>query len=359
MTLGVASKAVVVFDPDWLNPYGREVAGTLKDAGYEVVIFQAVTNEWSVPGLETARVLAPAADMLPMLATLSLRLRGCVRASGTARRRRAPLVLADTRGAYENCVFLMSILCGIHLVIIDHNPIASRIRRGFVGLTDRLLRRFASMVVVHSESLAESAAKLATRRIAVVPHVPYRQWASRFGTHVPPTPEDGNYNLLFLGALRPDKGWDEVPTVLAATTKRPLTLLLAGRNAAAGNQTALIEASGVSVVRVNKGPFATDSEVAEAMQLADLLLAPYVDVTQSGTVTLALTIGLPVLGYDSGGLKELLSPRARVAVGNHAELGARVDAFRASPFETFSMTPDELCEKATAAWRAVLERLDA
>jgi glycosyltransferase involved in cell wall biosynthesis len=51
--------------------------------------------------------------------------------------------------------------------------------------------------------------------------------------------------------------------------------------------------------------FASDAEVARALRETRVLVAPYRQVSQSGTVALAVSAGLAAVAYDSGAVGSL------------------------------------------------------
>jgi glycosyltransferase involved in cell wall biosynthesis len=67
--------------------------------------------------------------------------------------------------------------------------------------------------------------------------------------------------------------------------------------------------------------FVPDGVLAETLLSCDALLAPYTGATQSGTVALAVTAGLRVVGYDSGAIAELAGRAGLVPVGDADALG--------------------------------------
>ncbi|WP_043806263.1 glycosyltransferase [Paenarthrobacter aurescens] len=60
-----------------------------------------------------------------------------------------------------------------------------------------------------------------------------------------------------------------------------------------------------------------DKDLAEALQWTDILLAPYEAVTESGTVQLALTMGVRVVGFSGGAMCESLRPDALAERGDY------------------------------------------
>ena len=109
--------------------------------------------------------------------------------------------------------------------------------------------------------------------------------------------------------------------------------------------------------RAGKGGFVPDREFIETIRGADLLVAPYRDVTQSGSATLAMTVGTPIIGYASGGLLDLLSPQSLVPEGDAVKLAERVSSFLDGGWDSYISSPNELYQECLAAWATLLEEI--
>ena len=89
--------------------------------------------------------------------------------------------------------------------------------------------------------------------------------------------------------------------------------------------------------------------MVQAVREAALVLAPYRGATQSGTVLLAVTLGVPVVAYDVGAVSDHV-PRGRlVPVGDHVALAGLVcEVLSAGPAATGAAQP---APAAVGAWR--------
>ena len=298
----MAGTRVVVYDPDGVNPYGRELAAQLAAAGHAVTAVVPADAGWRPPGVRTLAVLP--GNRAAGKATQALRmLRGLLTVAVLAARP-AQWVVAWTRPPYDTVpLALVARLRRVHVVL--HNP----------GPRDTLhprLRRAAATVVVHSPRLAAGVPGA-----AVCAHPLYTHWLRTYAATPPP---HDTLRLLLLGAARPDKGEDVLPALVAALpaeVRERVELVVCGKRAAP-------RGLGVRVDDRTSPEFVPDAVLAATLLSCDALLAPYTGATQSGTAALAVTAGLPVVGYDSGAVAELAGAAGLVPPGDVAALAAVV-----------------------------------
>jgi hypothetical protein len=299
MVPGVARSRVVVYDPDGVNPYGRELAAQLAASGYRVTAVVPGDAEWRPPGVRTLAVLAHNSPSSRLAQAFRL-CRGLLVVLWLAARP-GQWVVAWSRSDAA-VLSLVARVRRLHLVV--HNP----------GPRDTLppaLKRAAATLVVHSASLAEPGA-------AVCAHPLYKLWLASYAT--PPTPHD-DVRLLLLGHPRRDKGDDVVPALLALLPD-DVTVVVCGKRAAP---------PGPRVEDRTSRTFVPDRELAATLLSCDALLAPYTGATQSGTVALAVTAGLRVVGFDSGAVAELAGSEGLVREGDVAALAAVAARVRSLP----------------------------
>jgi hypothetical protein len=290
----VRAKRVVVYDPDGVNPYGRELAAQLAEAGYAVTAVVAADAEWRPAGVRTLAVLPYNRGGAGGTARQAFRLlRGLVVVKWLSLTRRADWIVVWTRTRVDDRLLAaVALLHPVHVVV--HNP----------GLRDvrahGALRRRARTLVTHAHAEGST----------VCAHPLYVHWL-RWAAPPAPAPHD-TLRLLLLGHRRPDKGDDVLPSLLAALpddVRRRVEVVVCGK----GRAPAL---TGVAVDDRTSPDFVPDRVLARALVSCDALLAPYTGATQSGTVALAVTAGLPVLGFASGALADLvpdLAPEGHVA----------------------------------------------
>ena len=320
MVPGVGSSRVVVYDPDGINPYGRELAAQLAAAGYAVTAVVAADARWRPPGVRTLAVLPGNRAASRAAQALRLAVGLCTVALLAARDAQWVVVWSRRDAALLR---LVGRLRRLHLVV--HNP----------GPRDTLpapLKAAATTLVVHSAALAEPGA-------AVCAHPLYTHWLAAYA--VPRTPHDG-VRLLLLGHARPDKGDDVLPE-LAALLPDDVTLVFCGKRPPPAGLAARVED------RTSRD-FVSDEALAATLLSCDALLAPYTGATQSGTAALAVTAGLRVVGFDSGAVGELAGRAGLVPPGDVAALARIAAAAKVLPKPV--VDPDATVRD----WAAVLGR---
>lgn len=284
-----------MYDPDGVNPYGRELACQLADAGYDVTTLTAADAEWRPPG--TLAVLP--GNRGGSVARQAFRLvTGWLVVLWLGLFHDTEWIVVWSRHDSE-LLTLVARFRRLHLVV--HNP-------GPRDTTPRALRHWAATRVVHAPSPVEPAA-------VVCAHPLYTHWLA-WAAPPPKTPHD-TLRLLLLGQRRADKG--DPAAVLAAlpdSVRDRVEVVVCGKGAAPDLPVRVDD-------RTSAG-FVPDRDVARALVDCDALLAPYVGATQSGTVALAVTAGLPVLGYASGALGDLAD--GLVPEGDVAALAERIAA---------------------------------
>ena len=119
---------------------------------------------------------------------------------------------------------------------------------------------------------------------------------------------------LFLGAIRADKGAAELPAVVTELLSVGMAVTIAGRGSLTGPEWSPLLSDGrVRVVGLSRT--LSDDEVALVLRDCDVLVAPYQDVTMSGSIVMALSAGLPVAAYSSPALRSFLPDEFLVPPG--------------------------------------------
>lgn len=111
--------------------------------------------------------------------------------------------------------------------------------------------------------------------------------------------------VLFFGALRPYKGVEELLAVAEELSSEGLLFLIAGKPLSEEYKKRLLYMiGGSSHIRFHL-EYIPDEKVPLYYSAADLLVLPYKEILNSGTVFLALTFGVPVMVPRLGSLEEL------------------------------------------------------
>jgi glycosyltransferase involved in cell wall biosynthesis len=151
-----------------------------------------------------------------------------------------------------------------------------------------------------------------TSRAAVVPHGPYDH--ARGDVATPPTPvaadrtvtSEQPFNILFFGVIRPYKGLEDLVEAFAALpadVRDGLHLTIVGETWEGWH--APLDAVAASPVPdqitvVNR--YVTDEEATRHFAAADAVALPYRRSSSSGPLHMAMSVGLPVIVTDVGGL---------------------------------------------------------
>ncbi|KLN70453.1 hypothetical protein ABM90_17175 [Rhodococcus erythropolis] len=154
--------------------------------------------------------------------------------------------------------------------------------------------------------------------------------------------ESGRAQFAYIGALRPDKGADVLVEVCRLFS-RPYHLTLVGCSEVPEDLWIAVQESAVGTVEAVHFPV-SDSDLVSHISRADLILAPYIEPTQSGSLILALTVGATAIAFEGGAIGELLPDRQLIGRGDSAEFAKR--AF-------------EVLDQGGSSWRVSAVQLDA
>ncbi len=121
-------------------------------------------------------------------------------------------------------------------------------------------------------------------------HGHYREWFADF-----PQPTSQRGRLLHFGLIRPYKGVETLIEVVRATPDPTLQLRICG-NPATPEMRATVEAACTADPRIGAHlAYVGDAELAREVGLSELVVLPYRQMHNSGTLLLALSLQRPVL----------------------------------------------------------------
>lgn len=347
--------AVVLYDPDPLNPFGRELARLIGRS--RPVRLYCTPQRWVPDAVTVVAELGSSIAADGLARSAWRRAAGPVRAIGRATVSRQPLVVVWTRHSWEAVVFVAATRLLRHpTVAIAHNPAALSRKRGIARWAEDALRRASSEVVVLDDDLVAAAAE-GRHGVVVAPHPAYSGWRARFFDPMPERVGCGGHRVLFLGSLRHDKGIQDLARIAQATDVSDVTFVVAGRGALPDGTEDALRASGHRLERPGGGDPLDDEALAVVLGTVDVLVAPYAGATQSGSLVLALTCGVPALGYGVRGLRSLLNDRSVTADPDPAALGGLLGRYLRAPWPTWAVTPEHLDSMAASAWGDVLDSL--
>ena len=156
-------------------------------------------------------------------------------------------------------------------------------------------RRSADRLVALSEHVRAElvGSGVAANRTAVIPHGPLFDGMLRTSLPV------GDPLVLFFGRIRSYKGIDLLLAAWPAVVER----VPKARLRIAGEGSLEVSVAGLSRVEVSSRWF-NDAEVPAVVGAASVVVLPYKEASQSGVVTIARSLGVPVVATRVGGLRE-------------------------------------------------------
>lgn len=264
---------------------------------------------------------------------------GVFRAMKFMRRRKATLVLFQWwTGAvlHTYAIFALAARLTGARVIVEFHEVLDPGEAGMPGvrLWSRLfgapVRALADGFVFHSEydrRLLSEAYRLPARPSTIIPHGPYDHYALR-PDDAPLRPADSAaLNLLWFGTIRPYKGVEDIIRAfdsLEPEDARKFWVTVVGETWEGWTLPGeLIEASRYRdrITFVNR--YVDDREAARWFAGADALVLPYRRSSSSGPLHIGMSLGLPILVTEVGGLIEaaadykgalLVEPRSPAAI---------------------------------------------
>ena len=351
--MGVVKTApVIIYDPNWINPYGVELAAVIAGSNYEVSLWCTENRVQAPAGVKLLSKLVPGKRRsLSLPQVLLRRLLEPLAVAGSAPRD-VPLILVWTRDAWDALVFLTRAALGGKTIFVYHNPTSVRGRGGLSGLMERFILRVSTASIVHSSRLA-AAADAPKRRIQVAAHPPYGFTTRGTEPHTLLKGESDSAPVVaFLGALRQDKGVGDLVEI-AKQIDAKWTLRILGPDRLPDAIEVALQESSVATEYVGSGAGPTDDQLITGLKSADVMIAPYSSVTESGSVHMALSLKVPVLAYESPGLSHIVNEQSMAATPlAFADLLARY--FR-DPWPTYTVQAFNLHEQCTEDWRRILD----
>ena len=207
---------------------------------------------------------------------------------------------------------LASIPSDIPCVAICHNVLP---HEGF-PLSRTLTRIFlerAGNIITHSRADADIARDLVPKARVTPLYLPlydqYSELAPRYSKRriqkMFGFPENGRV-LLFFGLVRPYKGLEDLVSSLSRLDPSISLLAVGEPYMDTAPIRELADALGLSERFKWVDRFVDDAELASFFRVADALVLPYREATQSAVGQVGLAFGLPMVVSDAGGLPDLV-----------------------------------------------------
>lgn len=338
-------EGLTIFDSDASNPYSEELLAIFRTSGIDTMFAGPADNVLS-DRTTSLRPRFRADGRWALLVELAGMMRLFLRTSA-----RRPVVVVWARPYQKLILGCMAVAKRGSIVYIVHNPEASRWPKGARGTLERwFVKRIRP--VVHSETLRGDLARIGPYDAAVVVHPPYVEWQKRMNAgHVRCDVERKGLRLLILGRMEPDK-FRSLPKLVSALEKLPVasTLRVLVRPAVH----TIPESSSLIIENRSRDGWIEDAELADGLRWADVLIAPYEAVTESGTVQLALTLGVRVVAFSGGALENSLISEALVDMGDYSGLAAAIVRVTSTTSGTSRWTPESRSEECLRSWLPLL-----
>lgn len=202
---------------------------------------------------------------------------------------------------------------------VSHHPTATR----FVftpSAFQKLAIRLSDAAIVHAEALKrqliDGIGGLMKGRVFVMPHGPI----VRYGTHGPRV--NTGKSLLFFGVIDKYKGLEYLVKAMMMVWERhpDATLTIAGRNVLGASVGELFRPDSRERVCLIER-YVDDCDVAKLFSEADILVLPYIEGSQSGVLSLAISFSLPVVATRVGGIGEFVATEGLGKVVAPADAG--------------------------------------
>lgn len=128
---------------------------------------------------------------------------------------------------------------------------------------------------------------------------------------------ENNFVLLMFGALQEYKGVDLLIKAFAAYESEHITLIIAGSSKNCPEYGKFLGELARHDERITLyDRYVLDDEVQYFFRAADYTIYPYRQISNSGTIFLSLTFGIPIIVSDKGGVREVtdIEPETRILI---------------------------------------------
>jgi len=326
---------VIIYDPNFINPYGDELAALLEGA-IDVTLYRPRAKEPRVDGVRTRFTAAQEGGHFGRMAYPIRRLFDPVQLIFRGPRR-APIIIVWTKRGWDRLFLRVGVLLGRRIIQVVHNPPGSR--------TGSILPAPISVrggeIVVHSERLTSGGMKADY----CLPHPPFDVTAALGNPDA--NAQSETLSVVFLGDRRWDKGFDLLPEIVArAAAKSSFDLVIAGK----GPRFDQDVPPNIHLVDAGGDSYLDTMTMLKFIRHATVIIAPYREATQSGSIMLAFSVGTPTLAFRTGALPDILRDEAMVEANDASGLGNLLADFLQSPWSTYRIPLAQYREVARTSW---------
>ncbi|WP_207345851.1 glycosyltransferase [Arthrobacter sp. E3] len=352
---------VYVWDPNPFNPYGAEVARVI--SGDQVRVYRFCRKGDKIRSACTANVEVlptPSAGQASFLKKAQYVI-GIFLFFLRAIAKRPLIIVPWINTTLEVVCFRLLLMFGTKIVLVVHNPIPARddVDKKW-GLAQ--LRRRCSAQVVHSSELASNLEGAGNCYVAA--HPGYFAWTQSTAGYNRDAIDTALRSLrsfpreeivaLFMGSIRPDKGFDLLPEISRELTEREGTLLVSV-GLVSPPARVVLDSCVNTVVQGDGNSYVSDNQLYAALMFADVLIAPYENVTASGTIMMALSLGKPVVAFSNENLIRFLPEQCLVEPGNVIALVESALRVKDESFLMSDVLARNLDLISKDNWRSILE----
>ena len=321
-------RVVFVYDPNSFNSYGAELASVLVSGGYRVVrLSHRSASVGTVGGVD-----------LTVFGSFHIIKLFAVAARMIMARKPALVVAWAPSRTHVSIVRVLSRLSH-RVFVVNHNPRSGRSNSSNAASFKALL---ASRFVTEVRHVSGA------RRNSVneVYHPSYRRFMdSTAGALV--DAQGIRYDALFFGTARADKGVSFLPGI-ARRLKQAEKQLAIRVGRCSQDEAEFLRSIVDADVFVGETVHVSNEQLARVLAECAAVVAPYSEVTTSGSAIMAVTYGKPVLLLRSESMEWLLPDSMYVSIDDLTQ--ALCDGILSQP----ALSASEIDELCLSSWRDVL-----
>jgi hypothetical protein len=337
------SRVVYIYDPNGFNPYGTELAAVLDELPVRVVHLAHSQSSVLEGGASKRAVVFGR--------SLSVAIRLCW-ALLAVLLSRGVVILCWVPSKWHFWIAMTLARTCRRIYFVDHNPHGSRAARGPISLNQRarLLSHPKIVPVLHHGCVPDP--ETADAYQGFVFHPSYRRTVTHYSLNLATSKDEGV--CLFFGSARVDKGIHFLPDVSHRLKQLGASLRIRVGKCGMHEQALLRTCSGD--VQIGGSRHLSDQQLIAEISRASVVVAPYSEVTTSGTAIMAATIGTPVVMFDSPAMSWLMPKGNMVPKGEWGLLSQKAAKLALeSGSEGFAMDPDTLDLQCRGSWTVLLD----
>lgn len=345
------SRPVLIFDTNPFNPYGAEIARVISISGRPVFRICRSGQEFKAEGVQDKALLPQASNGQRSIVASSRLALGMARSIVFLVTHRPIVILPWTSSALDTILFRAAKFSSLRCATVVHNPVEGR-DEALQDPSVRRVRGSSDALVVHRPGYEKYLSELSSA-IAIAPHPSYRSWLRKVRTPTLPIAKRRR-TALFVGGTRPDKGFHLLPQIAEALSQRDIGLVV-GVGRCSESDIRTLQHPNIQVVGDGRTTL-SDNALYVLMRSAGVLIAPYLDVTASGTMLLARTQELPVATFESVAARDLLKEKYLAPLGSITSLVDCTEVALSEKYE-WAGSVEDIDTASARAWEEVITRL--